>query len=49
MKAYRWSATMWRWAVSLVPSLLYPRGRNPWYSLNRRIDTPRAGVDVSEK
>jgi len=27
--------TIWRWVVSLMPWLLYPQRKRPWYSLNR--------------
>jgi len=32
--------TRWRWVVIFMPGPLYPQGKNPWYSLNRRLDGP---------
>jgi hypothetical protein len=29
--------TRWRWVVSLTPQPLYPQGKNPWYTLDRRL------------
>jgi hypothetical protein len=34
-------STRWRWVVSFMPWLLYPRGKNPWYQLDRRLDGPQ--------
>jgi hypothetical protein len=28
--------TRWRWVVSFMPRSLYPQGKSPWYSLDRR-------------
>jgi hypothetical protein len=29
--------TTWRWVDSLMPWLLYPQGKSPWYPLDRRL------------
>jgi len=29
--------TRWRWVVSFTLRPLYPKGRNSWYSLDRRL------------
>jgi hypothetical protein len=38
---YRFSifdlGTSWRWLVSFTSRLLYPRGKSPWYPLDRRL------------
>jgi len=43
--------TRWRWVVSFTPRPLYPRGKSPWYPLDRRICGPqsRSGRDGEEK
>jgi hypothetical protein len=33
--------TRWRWMVSFTPRPLYPQGKNPWYTLNRRLGEPQ--------
>jgi hypothetical protein len=44
-------STRWRWAVSFTPRPLYPQGKNPWYSLGRRLSGPqsRSGRGGEEK
>jgi hypothetical protein len=39
--------TRWRWVVSFMPRPLYPRGKSPWYPLDRRLGGPqsRSGRD----
>jgi hypothetical protein len=32
--------TMWKCVVSLTSQLLYPQGKSPWYTLDRRLDGP---------
>jgi hypothetical protein len=34
--------TTWRLLVSFTPLPLYPRGKNPWYSLDRRLGGPQS-------
>jgi hypothetical protein len=34
---------------SFTPRTLYPRGKSPWYPLERRLGGPRAGLDNLEK
>jgi hypothetical protein len=34
--------TSWRWVVSFVLRPLYPWGKNPWYSLARRLGGPQS-------
>jgi hypothetical protein len=43
--------TRWRWAVSFTPLPLYPQGKSPWYSLDRRLGGPqsRSGPGDEEK
>jgi len=31
--------TRWRWLDSLIPQLLYPWSKNPWYPLERKLCT----------
>jgi hypothetical protein len=33
--------TSWMWMVSFTPLPLYPRGKSPWHSLNRRLGGPK--------
>jgi len=33
--------TRWRWVVSFMPQLLYPWGKSPQYSLDRRLIGPQ--------
>jgi hypothetical protein len=41
----------WRWVVSFTPRPLYPQGKSPWYSLDRRLGGPhnRSGRGGEEK
>jgi hypothetical protein len=41
----------WRWVVSFTPQPLYPRGKRPWYPLDRRLGGPqsRSGRGGEEK
>jgi hypothetical protein len=43
--------TRWRWVVSFTPQPLYPRGKSPWYPLDRRLGGPqsRSGRGGEEK
>jgi hypothetical protein len=34
--------TIWRWVVSFTPGPLYPKGRSPWYPLDRRLSGPQS-------
>jgi len=34
--------TTWKWLVTLTPRQLYPRGKSPWYPLNRRLSGPQS-------
>jgi hypothetical protein len=34
--------TRWRWVVSFTPRPLYPKGKGPWYKLDRRPYGPRS-------
>jgi hypothetical protein len=34
--------TRWRWVVSFTPRPLYPRGKSPWYPLDRRLGGPQS-------
>jgi hypothetical protein len=40
--------TSCRWVVNLMPRPLYPRGKSPRYSLDRRLG-PRAGLDMEKR
>jgi hypothetical protein len=35
-------STNWRWVVRFTPQPLYPRGKNPWYPLARRLGGPQS-------
>jgi hypothetical protein len=43
--------TRWRWVVSFTPRPLYPQGKSPWYTLDRRLGGPesRSGRGGEEK
>jgi hypothetical protein len=43
--------TRWRWVVSFMLRPLCPRGKSPWYPLDRRLDGPqsRSGRGGEEK
>jgi hypothetical protein len=43
--------TRWRWVVSFMLRLLYPRGKSPLYPLDRRLGGPRrrSGRGCEEK
>jgi hypothetical protein len=41
--------TSWRWVVSLMPRPLYPQGKSPWYTLDRRLGGPQNSLDDMEK
>jgi hypothetical protein len=34
--------TRWRWVVSFTPRPLYPKGKSPWYPLDRRKGGPQS-------
>jgi hypothetical protein len=42
-------ATSWRWVVNFTPRPLYPRGKSPRYTLDRRLGGPRSGLFGEEK
>jgi hypothetical protein len=35
-------STSWRWVLSFATQPLYPRGKNPWYPLDRRLGGPQS-------
>jgi hypothetical protein len=40
----------WRWVINLMPQPLYLRGKNPQYSLDKRLGgLPRVGLDPVAK
>jgi hypothetical protein len=43
--------TRWRWVVRFTPRPLYPQGKSPWYTLDRRLSGPqsRSGRGGEEK
>jgi hypothetical protein len=43
--------TRWRWVVSFTSRPPYPKGKSPWYPLDRRLDGPqsRSGYAGEEK
>jgi hypothetical protein len=43
--------TRWRWVVSFMSQPLYPQGKSPWYSLDRRLggSQTRSGRGGEEK
>jgi hypothetical protein len=34
--------TRWKWVVSFTPRPLYPKGKSPWYPLDRRLGGPQS-------
>jgi len=41
--------TRWRWVVSFTPRPLYPQGKTPCYTLNRRLGGPQSrSIEYSE-
>jgi hypothetical protein len=52
MKAYLWSGgiaprildlgTSWSWVVSFTARPIYPPGKSPWYSLDRKLGGPQS-------
>jgi hypothetical protein len=34
-------ATRWKWVVCFTPRSLYPRGKSPWFTLDRSLGGPR--------
>jgi hypothetical protein len=34
--------TRWRCVVIFMPQPLYPQGKSPWYTLDRRLDGPQS-------
>jgi hypothetical protein len=34
--------TRWKWVVSFTPRPLYPQGKRPWYTLDRRLGGPQS-------
>jgi hypothetical protein len=43
--------TRWRWVVSFTPRPLYPQGKSPWHTLDRKLGGPqsRSGRGGEEK
>jgi hypothetical protein len=37
-----YAGTRWNWVVSFTPRPLYPKGKSPWYPLDRRLDGPQS-------
>jgi len=42
-------STRWRWVVSFTPWLLYTWGKDPQYSMDRRLGGPRTVLDAVVK
>jgi len=40
-------STGWGIVVSFLLWVLHPWGKNSWYQLNRRMDEPQAGLEIS--
>jgi hypothetical protein len=34
--------TRWRCVVNFTPQPLYPHGKSPWYSLNKKLGAPQS-------
>jgi hypothetical protein len=38
---FSWPHSSWRWVVSFTPRPLYPRGKSPWFPLDKRLGGPQ--------